>query len=330
MQKISPFILTFLLFVIGCSAPKKATTTEQFKPEVARQLTCNGTRIASFNTEFLFDGEGDEGGASFEWKGNPGLAREHRNKIARVIRNLNADVLLLVEVENEEVLKKMIAESLSDMNYKIHFVQGQDSFTGQDLAILSRLPIEKTGRTNERAKVGDTETLYGVSKNLYARLTINGIPTTILGVHFLANPSSSDRKPQREAQAEVISKLAQQEAALGRAIVIMGDVNDYDDVTLDRSASVPISNVLKTLKAMSPNQNDDLHNIMADVPQINRFSSHWDKNNDKVATIDELTAIDHLLLSPALYRKVREVRYFQAHDPTTVTDHFPVTACLAQ
>jgi endonuclease/exonuclease/phosphatase family metal-dependent hydrolase len=333
MKKI--FLMSICLswmLLTGCTTSKTVVVgaEDKFVPETPTRLTCDGTRIASFNGEFLFDGEGDEGSASFEWKGNPSLSREHRDKVAQVIRNVNADVLLMAEVENENVLQKMVSESLSDMGYKIYFVQGQDSFTGQDVAVLSRLPIEKTGRSNERAKVGDSDQLYGVSKNLYARLTISGIPTTIIGIHFLAQPSNSERKAQREAQAEVMHQLALQEAQAGRAVIFMGDYNDYDDQTLDRNASVPISNVLKTLKSMGAGTEDDLHNLIADVPQVQRFSSLWDKNNDDVATWNEFTAIDHILMSPVLYRKVRSVRYVHAHDPTAVTDHFPVTACLAR
>ena len=44
----------------------------------------------------------------------------------------------------------------------------------------------------------------------------------------------------------------------------------------------------------------------------------------------EFSAIDHVLLSPALYRRVVDVRYVHSHDPRTVSDHFPIVVTLAE
>jgi endonuclease/exonuclease/phosphatase family metal-dependent hydrolase len=43
----------------------------------------------------------------------------------------------------------------------------------------------------------------------------------------------------------------------------------------------------------------------------------------------ELTAIDHILLSPRLHERTRAVTYTQFYDPTTHTDHFPIVVTLA-
>ena len=44
----------------------------------------------------------------------------------------------------------------------------------------------------------------------------------------------------------------------------------------------------------------------------------------------ELSALDHVLLSPGLYRRVVDVRYVHGHDPRTVSDHFPVVVTLSR
>ncbi len=41
-----------------------------------------------------------------------------------------------------------------------------------------------------------------------------------------------------------------------------------------------------------------------------------------------MSAIDHILLSPGLDRRLREVRYVHAHDPTLGPDHFPVVVTI--
>ncbi|MBN8587885.1 MAG: endonuclease/exonuclease/phosphatase family protein [Rhodothermia bacterium] len=332
MKNLLKFLLLAFLGLTACSGPKTPETSAPlFKPDPIVELKCDGIRVAHLNVEFLFDGVGDEGGADFDWKGDPVKAAEHRKRVGDVLKNLNADVIHLAEVENAEVLEALIQESMPNKGYKVHFVQGEDSFLGQDVAVISRIPITESGRSNDRVKVGDTDRVYGVSKNLYVRFNIGDLPVSLVGLHFLAQPDNIERKPQREAQAEVIRRVAEREAKLGRAVIVTGDFNDFDDVVLDRNGNRPISSVLQTIKAVGRSTTeDDLHNIMADIPQALRFTSLWDKNQDNIATQNELSAIDHMLISRSLYGRLRSIGFIHSYNPLEVTDHFPVTACFAK
>ena len=335
-----------LLLVAGCSGTRPPTASPPVAPaapgasaapqaaaaftvEAPPVWTVPGIRIASFNGEFLFDGEGDEGQADFPWKGDPVKSRAHRDAVGRVVRMLDADIVVMPETENLHALELMNAESLAGMGYTPYLVDGQDSFTGQDVGLLSRVPVDTTGRTDERVPVGLTDQQYGVSKNLFARMTLAGVPVTVVGVHFLAQPDNAERAPKREAQAEVIRHLVVREEALGRQIIVMGDFNDVDGTVPDRRGSVPITTVLATIKSAGDGPDDDLRSVMGDVPQAMRYTSLYDRNSDGVVGPDDLSAIDHILLSPALSARVRDVRYVHAHDPFTVTDHFPVVVTLA-
>lgn len=302
---------------------------DYFTPESPPNYRTDGIRIATFNGEFLFDGEGDEGGADFPWKSNLEAARAHRNEVAAVIRTLDADIIVVPETETLGVLEMMISESLSDLGYSAYLVPGMDSFTRQNVGLLSRIPIEATGRTNELLPVGITDQLYGVSKNLWAHLEIDGIPTTLIGVHFLARPDDIEREDRREVQAEVIRRLIEQETAAGRAIIAIGDFNDFDNEILDARASRPISDVMETIKSAGPSPDDDLINVLADVPQRDRYTSFYDRNENARIEQGEFSAIDHILLSPVLYRKVREVHFVHSFDPREVSDHFPIVVTLA-
>jgi endonuclease/exonuclease/phosphatase family metal-dependent hydrolase len=312
-----------------CSGPGAAGTAP-FRPEAPPAWTVEGTRIATFNAEFLFDGEGPEGDATFPWKGDPEASRTHRADIARVVRMLDADVVVLVETESLRALELMIEENLADMGYTPHLVEGLDSFTRQNIGLLSRLPVEAAGRTDERVPVGVTDQTYGVSKNLWARLTIGGMPVTLVAAHFLARPDDPERKDRREAQAEVMRRLVEREMTVGREVVMLGDLNDFDADVPDRASSTPISRVLRVIKEAGPGPDDDLRNVLGDVPQAQRFTAAWDRNNDGTVTMDELSALDHLLLSPGLYGRLREVRFVHAHEPLRVSDHFPVVVTLGE
>lgn len=332
MRRLLCLVWPLVLVLAGCAGSESAPATSgaYFEVGAPPQFRAEGIRVATLNAEFLFDGLADEGGATFPHKGDPAKARAHRDRIGAVVRMLDADVVMLAEVENERALQMLIDESLADLGYAPHFLEGADSFTGQDMALLARIPIDTLGRTDLRLQVEGEDRMQGVSKNVFARMTLGGVPTTMIGVHFYARPSDPQRKPRREAQAEVIRRLAAQELQDGRAVIILGDFNDYDETTPDRNASVPISDVLARLKAAGPGPADDLHNVLADVPQEQRFTAHWDRNRNGLVEPGELTAIDHILLSPQLYRRVREVVYVHAHDPTLATDHFPIVVTIAE
>jgi exonuclease III len=330
---MKPFTLLALLLLLNACSSTKPTVSNNTKsiytPEPAVNLQCSGLRIAALNTEFMFDGTGDEGNATFDWKDSMPQAREHRNEIAKIIKQLNADILVLAEVETENVLKMLINESLQGMGYTTAFVQGKDSFTRQNMGILTRIPFDEIGRTNEEVQVETGSSKRGVSKNIWARFKIGSLPVTIVGVHFLANPSSTERAIERNAQAEVIRQFVAQESKAGRAVVVTGDLNDFDDQELDFSGNTPISKVLATIKAAdNDNALDNLLNIMRDVPQNKRFTATYDKNDNEIVEEGELSAIDHLLLSPQLYRFVKEVNFVHTHNPFTATDHFPISVCL--
>ncbi len=314
------------------SLPTAAKPGDVFAPDTDfRYRTSGGIRVASFNTEFLFDGEGDEGQADFPWKGDTAAARVHIDNVGAVIRRVDADVIMLVEVENEAVLQMLVAGPLAGMGYTAHFVQGNDRFTGQDMGLLSRLPVEATGRTDERAPLpGNPSETYGVSKNLWARVSIGGVETTLIGLHFLAQPDNATRKPQREAQAEVIRRLVASEQADGREVIVMGDVNDFDDTIADRKGNQPITEVAALLKRGADGADNDLRNVMGEVPVAERFSNLYDRNRNETIEEGELGAIDHVFVSPGLFRRIREVRYVHAHDPRTVTDHFPISVTFAR
>lgn len=302
-----------------------------FAPEPPPRYRVEGLRIATLNTEFLFDGAGNEGQARFAWQGDPQAARAHRDRIGAVIRMLDADVVMLQEVEDQETVDQLIGESLAGLGYTSHFVQGTDHFTGQDVALLSRLPVEETGRSDERAPVGASGSDYGVSKHMYARMRLAGQPATLIGVHLLARPDDPGRKDKREAQAEVIRRLAARELQAGRGVIVLGDFNDFEAAAPDLAGSEPITGVLARIKAAGPGPDDDLRNLMAAVPQVERYTAFYDRNRDGVVDgAAELSALDHVLVSPALYRLVREVNYVQAHDPAEVTDHFPIVVTLAR
>jgi len=217
---------------------------------------------------------------------------------------------------------------LSGRGYKPYLINGTDTFTGQDIALLTRIDPDSGAieRTDQAGTSGGVS--KAVSKNYFAKLTVDGRKIALIGLHFLARPLDESRRLEREAQADAIRSLGLQLRGQGHQLVIWGDFNDFDGASdsRDHIDSSPISNVLKMLREMSTaSTEDDLVNAASFVPKASRFTSHFDQNgNNSVDPPNELTSIDHILLSKELAEKVDVVQIPHNFNPVEVTDHFPI------
>jgi len=112
--------------------------------------------------------------------------------------------------------------------------------------------------------------------------------------------------------------------------VVLGDFNDFDTIP-DVDGNQPLTDVMPRIRSAGPSPDDNLVNVLADVPPKDRFTAHYDRNrNERVDGRNELSAIDHILLSPSLYAQVRRVTYAQFYSPVEVTDHFPIVVSLVR
>lgn len=233
----------------------------------------------TLNAEFLWDGVDPEEGSSqvsFPWKGSQTEAEEHMEKVAEIIIRANPDIINLVEVENLQSLTTFNDRFLVGRGYRPFFVQGGDTFTGQDVVLLTR--IDPDGGAIQRSDIQGTSggVNKSVSKNYFATINVDGLKLGFIGLHFLAQPLSTQRRLEREAQADAIRKLALNMKTNNSQLqfVILGDFNDFDghfNAALnqddrDHIDSTPISNVLRTIRELSPTDaNDDLVNEMVPI-----------------------------------------------------------------
>ena len=287
-------------------------------------------RVMTFNTKFMWDGQNpEEGDVAFAWKHSPTLAARHMADLARVIKLADADLVHLVEVENLDAVKLLNDKFLEGLSYKPYFVQGTDTATGQDVALLARVDPERGKIDRDDGEGRSGAITKGVSKNYYARFSIRGHQLALIGLHFLSRPTDDERRNPRQAQADLIGRRAEQLASEGREVIVLGDFNDYDGDVPDVVGSRPITNVLWRVKRMNADDpNDDLLNVAALLPQRQRFTAFYDKNDDNRPAPGEHTSIDHILVSPGLGKFVKKAVILQVFNPLQVSDHYPVMVQL--
>ncbi|GAB9477675.1 hypothetical protein Gpo141_00014796, partial [Globisporangium polare] len=309
-----------------------------------RRADTTQLKYTTFNTEFLmlhgFGSSPKCPGASCSWS-NLTEADKHLDQIAKVIVQLDSDMLQLNEVEDCFVLQTLIKkiEALGDFTYKPYLVRGTDTATSQNAALLTRVdPSVDLKRTEVTAAIPVSNSTCpvvsgigskkGVSKHFYTTFNLPGFdkPVTVIGAHLLANPQDGVRCFDREAQATVLAGLADAALLRGEDVILSGDLNDFSKVVPDRNANKPISNVLAILAGSS------MVETASFVPQESRYSEWWDQNADCVYTTAEVSSLDHILISKGLAPRVASVKFnndlYSGVCGSYNSDHFPVTITL--
>ncbi len=313
MMKCS--LLSLLLFT-AClpMADDQAKIHSENRPGT-QHSSASSLVLMALNAEFLWDGvPPEEGDAQFAWKGSQQAAEAHMADLADIVTKHDPDILHLAEVENLQALTTFNQKFLSDQGYRPYLVNGTDTATGQDVALLSRFELEGISRDPRKGRSGNRR--KAVSKHYIATLRLGDLRLGLVGIHLLARPQSQSRIDDREAQADAVRRMARDLKDTGHSIIVWGDFNDFDGHTLDRSSNRPITRVLEWIRELDPaDPTDDLINVAERLPQRQRYTNGRD-------------AIDHILLSPELAERVTEIKIPRDHDPHRVTNHYPIVVHL--
>ena len=86
--------------------------------------------------------------------------------VAAIVRRHDPDILHLSEVENRRALDTFNEKFLPNSGYRSYFVPGMDTATGQDVALLSRLRLEKISRDSRRGRSGNVRKGVSIHQGL--------------------------------------------------------------------------------------------------------------------------------------------------------------------
>jgi endonuclease/exonuclease/phosphatase family metal-dependent hydrolase len=178
-------------------------------------------RVATWNVHDLFD-ETDRlvpPGARDEVPDGDAVEAK-LSRLAAVLARLDADVVLLQEVENRAVLERLAARAAYP---EARLVEGDDP-RGIDVAALSRLPLEAyVSHLGERDAAG--RPLFPRDcVEIHARAAAR--PVVVVGSHF--SSALSDDGTRREAQAARLREIADEVRAVRPSALVVagGDLND--------------------------------------------------------------------------------------------------------
>lgn len=333
-------VYCLLSYVFVCIAEPDCATIKSYintifqKNETNTKNEKTNIRIMQYNTEWLFIdyyASSDCPGQGCTWK-NKSEAETHLSYVAKVIRNMAPDIVNICEIEGCDELNML----LKNTEYSPYLINGKDTSTGQNVGMLTKInPRVSLYRTEEHvnypiinSKCGYTGApgTAGVSKHYITEFALNNMNIAFIGAHLLAFPTDTMRCAEREAQATVLQNVILSYIKKNYEIIMLGDFNDFDENTLDRNNNKPTSRVLDILKGANTGVYT-LYNAASLIPQSSRYTDWYDSNKDCKSTLSEFSMIDHILLTPNLMHKVKNVFIYQEYAEYCGkynSDHYPV------
>lgn len=252
---LTPFVFLFVLGQsVGCGGTdndfsKKPAAVDPDNGPVDTNQT-KAIRIANYNTKNLFndvvDGETQaiKESEALDLPSTDAYQAKLAN-VADVLAGLDADIVVLQEVENEAVLSDLVKQPAlvgAGKTYtNLALFPGNDP-RGIDVGVISRFPLTETV-SHKEAKIGFEN--QGYSRDcLEVHVDFNSRELILLGIHFRSqvDQGASDGDAKRLAEAKYTRALADKLALTSprAGILVLGDFNDFPgQPTMNAIASPP-------------------------------------------------------------------------------------------
>jgi len=267
--------------------------------------------VMAYNMENFFDVFDDPYTEDEQTSVKP---RREITALAQLLREMDADVIAVSEVENDEVLKAMLVETLGDMGYNYVAVPKSNSGRGIKLGVISRVPIESvTSHRFQTLTLPGEERTWRFARDL-VKVRIEpseGRFIDLYAVHFKSrrdsrgDPNSSKwRLAEATRAAQIIGR--QIEADPDAMVLMLGDFNDTPDT--------------ETLEVLA-GEDAPLVDLHAEIPAEQRITYLREPYR---------STIDYMLASPEMARRLipTSPRIVQDEDLLTGSDHAPVYAAF--
>lgn len=232
-------------------------------------------KVATYNVENLFDTHKE--GNEYEeyiphnkhgW--NEAMLEKKIANLAHVIADINADVIVLAEVENKAVLEQL-NRALAEKKYPYLFYPTKKPRVSIETALLSRFPIENT------ATIALKDQPRGIHK---VTLNIDKKPLSIYINHW---PAHKEKEDERLVYATALyNELLKEE---GKEFILLGDFNSPLEAQKE-DWGLAFVNVLKT-----GNHGAKFYNLWYEIEANKRYSHSYGKKR---------TALDHIVISSAM------------------------------
>jgi endonuclease/exonuclease/phosphatase family metal-dependent hydrolase len=263
-------------------------------------------RVVNWNVHNL-ENDKDDSGAPGETIVSAAEYTKHRKSVGVVLNEIDADVVLLTEVENKAVLDDLNASELGGKYVATSLIDGND-YRGVDIAVLSKIPIDMAVSHKDDAFPlnGTQGPNYYFSRDCpEIHIQFNGRKMVFLGVHLKAKSNDDPVKRLAEAQhtRAIANSLLKEDST--RAIVMLGDYND-----------TPGSPPYLAVVGEGSSQYTD---VTLSIPMADRWTYDYQ---------GKLELIDYQIVNPVLAPMIdpQSVDIVHSGNVDAASDHAPVVA----
>ena len=323
------FLTNFISGIYSLDSECSYLLSKQFNSS-DRRTDKNIIRLVQYNVEWMFYdyySASNCPGSGCVWP-NQSEVLIHMDYISNIINDLNPDIVNFCEIEGCNEIGMIINKT--NPLFNPYLIKGTDTTTGQNVGMMSLInPIIDLYRvetkydypiSNSQCGYTDGSGTIGVSKHYitqfkFIKSDLTSIDIVMISAHLLAYPTDPERCAKREAQALVLQEQIYTFISQGYEVIIIGDLNDWDNKILDINNKKPISQVLDILKGNKGKYSSQyvLKSIGDKISQNQRYSEYWDENVDCIVQSTEFSMIDHILLTPNLYSMVSNAFAFHAY-----------------
>ena len=209
---------------------------------------------------------------------------EARRITAKALKEVNADILCVQEVENLEVLDRFNSRYMGNKKYDYRLLIDSHDPRHIDVAVLSRFPVDYARTYRDLRNEANTTFLFS-RDCLEVGFDIGGKALTLYVNHFKSmmggREETHDRRVEQVEKVADIINAAWQTKGYDGNFAVLGDFNDYlDDDT--------------SLKALT--DHPYLVNVVERLPQDDRWT-HFYKGG---SANEKYHQLDYILLSKKL------------------------------
>lgn len=269
--------------------------------------------VATFNVRNLFDEVDDPYHQDESTRAKP---REELTLMAATLRDVNADVVALQEVESRGYLQRFLETFVPELGYRhvVHY-EGND-LRGIDVCVISRVPIGRVVSHRHLRHKDSTGRWRSFSRDALRveLLPGGGDPFEMWVLHLKSNHGGREvAEPIRLAEAQQVHRLlaARLKQSPAANVIVCGDFNDtFDSPTMkaitgeDDGEPLLLTKFQSVPKAERITYNRDPYKEMIDFILISKGMAQRyvpDSYSIRVGTLNEIGS-DHNPVSCKFYK----------------------------
>ncbi|MHC9543828.1 MAG: endonuclease/exonuclease/phosphatase family protein [Vulcanimicrobiota bacterium] len=269
---------------------------------------CDTVTIASYNVENMFDDVDNPHKCDEK---TPPKSAEEMKAVASTLNKADADIVILEEVENKEMLNTLVDDYMKSSDYPERVLVPGNDPRGINVAVLSRFPVsnmeshkDNSFKVNEghtyKKKIRFSRDLLETEIKVAPHFTV-----TVYATHLKSQIGGERADEKRLAEAQEIRRLIEEDMKEypDKAFVVAGDFND--------------SPQSKPVQAVIGNGGSALEDPLAPLPMTEQYTYTYKGNQDR---------LDYILLSPELQKDYVKGSAHVLRTPEAVkgSDHSPI------